>query len=745
MTKNILTSILLVLLFSSAFSQNISSYKVQGTVVDEADSPIEMGNVIALSKNDSSLIKGNFFMDGKFEIDNIIAEEFLLKITSLGYSNIIISIENKTGLKVINVPTIKIKSDALLEEVQIRADIPMFETKAGKIVVNVANTLFAESMDVEEILKKSPRVDVQDGAVNIIGIGGAVIYVDNKRVSFDIAQQIPVAEIKTIELITSHSAKYDASATAVVNIITKNFHLIGSQLTLRNDLIYATFKDQLFDHPNFLYHFRKEKYSLMLRYRDNLGNNHRANEFSIVSDQGYSNNYIQNYNNKRKYKSEFTLGSEFYFKNDQSLSVELYSSIYKANLHQHTQTTKGAPGLMDEILYTNMDETNNTKWGQLSINYTNDLDTLGGFLFAGADFGLSSKISNYDVVDWNEFGANEVSSALERDYEYMNLQLDYAKYFNEDRVIETGAKASFASSINLTAISSNDTRSELKNGTADVMFNENITAVYFQFSDKIKKSYYTIGTRAEYAQWANYTDGGETETFDTALFHLIPSATFSFREKVDFSYSTRVNRPNYSSLGGGRTYLGADYFTKGNGKLIPSFMHSFEISAFDGLVSLRHNYVNNPSWTATLASNDSLNYFYDVRYNFKSIRDYMISSFKKWTFKKWNTSHWVAIYHADVRDFNFEPAYTMIPGYMHWTRTEATLNQQLRADVTMTFRTQRSTGFRSFERYFQLGCGLYYTSKSKRLKTNVALINITNQQTMMSQSLGGTGTDKAYM
>ena len=49
---------------ATSISAQSTTYSVQGKVNSETGDPIEMGNVIALSSKDSSLLKGNFFMDG---------------------------------------------------------------------------------------------------------------------------------------------------------------------------------------------------------------------------------------------------------------------------------------------------------------------------------------------------------------------------------------------------------------------------------------------------------------------------------------------------------------------------------------------------------------------------------------------------------------------------------------------------------------------------------------------------------
>ncbi|NQY67911.1 MAG: hypothetical protein HRT72_09355, partial [Flavobacteriales bacterium] len=314
-----------LLLSTFAYSQ-VTSYSIKGTVNNDHGKPLEMGNVIILSKADSSLIKGDFFMDGSFEIKDITSKGVLLKITSLGFDDIIKSIDNTEEKSTVSVPTITLKVNNTLEEIEISAKVQTFERRAGKTIVNVANTVMAESRDVEAILKKSPRVKVKNNEVSILGKGNAVVYVDGKRVSFDVANQIPVSQIKSMEIITSPSAKYDADGAAVVNIITNNYHLVGSLLNIRSETDYTFLHKHLYFTPEVVYHFKKEKYSLIFRYDNEVGNQtHENQKSSLISNLGYKNISNTEYIQDGKNLPGFTLGSEFYLKKDRELSVELFT------------------------------------------------------------------------------------------------------------------------------------------------------------------------------------------------------------------------------------------------------------------------------------------------------------------------------------------------------------------------------------------------------------------------------------
>ena len=184
---------------ATSISAQSTTYSVQGKVNSETGDPIEMGNVIALSSKDSSLLKGNFFMDGSYLLEGIPTQQFILKITSLGFSDTFVPVDVATNETVKTISPLTLSLDNTLEEFEIVAKIATFEHKPGKTIVNVANTTLVQMVDLEAILNKSPRMKVSNGQVSMLGKGNALIYVDGKRVSYEEADLIPTSEIKSID------------------------------------------------------------------------------------------------------------------------------------------------------------------------------------------------------------------------------------------------------------------------------------------------------------------------------------------------------------------------------------------------------------------------------------------------------------------------------------------------------------------------------------------------------------------
>ncbi len=219
-------------------SAGITGY-ISGYLLDSVtQKPIEFAS-IALSPSGLSKITNGEVTDenGKFKISNLSQGDYDLTMTFIGYRD----------KKLTKIKLTREKPDAslgklflssntqLLNEVEVVGQAALIEQKVDKLVYNAEKDVTASTGDASDVLRKVPMVTVDlEGNVQLRGSSAVRILINNKPSGImansvaDAMRMIPANQIKSVEVITNPSAKYDAEGTSgIINIITKKSNIEG--------------------------------------------------------------------------------------------------------------------------------------------------------------------------------------------------------------------------------------------------------------------------------------------------------------------------------------------------------------------------------------------------------------------------------------------------------------------------------------------------------------------------------------
>ncbi len=162
----------------------LAQSKASGKLVDENQSPLLSATVMLLQAEDSVLT--SFAMtdnEGKFELGNIKAGEYVLKITYLGYLQYQQELSFEATNEVRQLGTIEMEPiPAELETVTVFGERNEVEVRGDTLSFNAQSFQTEPNADVESLLKKLPGLEVdRDGNIKAQGEDVQQVLVDGKE------------------------------------------------------------------------------------------------------------------------------------------------------------------------------------------------------------------------------------------------------------------------------------------------------------------------------------------------------------------------------------------------------------------------------------------------------------------------------------------------------------------------------------------------------------------------------------
>ena len=186
--KKSLIALFLTFVGLSAMAQ--SKFNVSGTILEEETNEVVISATVRiLNLPDSSMVAGAATgFDGSFNIKNVKAGKYALKITYVGFQTKVLPLDltNKKD-KNVNVGYLHITPDAkLMNDVTVTANVAKVQVSGDSIVYNADAYRVPEGSVLEDLVKKLPGAQVdENGGVTINGKKVNKILVDGKEFFFD--------------------------------------------------------------------------------------------------------------------------------------------------------------------------------------------------------------------------------------------------------------------------------------------------------------------------------------------------------------------------------------------------------------------------------------------------------------------------------------------------------------------------------------------------------------------------------
>ena len=593
--------------------------KIAGVLMDSTTGkPVEYATVALLNAGTSKPIDGATSDEkGKFLLNKLAPGTYQLQYSFIGYKDKRtnpITVVKGTDL---NLGAVKLTADTrTLSEVNVVGQSAMIEEKVDRLVYNADKDITAKGGDAGDILRKVPMLSVDlDGNVSLRGSSNVRVLINNKPSTIvassvaDALKQIPADMIKTVEVITSPSAKYDAEGSAgIINIITKKTTLQGATLDVnggagnRGALLginanYRTGKmgfslggfgraeynvrgafnnDQTTASPTGTIRTLQSASTLNQRLMGNyqLGWDYDINKnTSLTASVRYgARNGVTNQTNLLT--QTFLPNGFFPLLNDRNVKTKDLSGTVDANI-TYTRTYKPQQELSVLALYSRNNRTN---------NFVADI-------LSGTDFQTITSRQRNDNLSYNQEST---------------LQIDYQTPVKTNQLVEFGAKG-ILRQVNsdyayLRATGADGSFVTDQSRPANSLFyDQNIAATYLSYTLTTKNKY-TIkaGARYEYtfvdARFSNTSSEQTNANGNTTIpnyGNLVPSINVSKNlgggRIIKLAYNRRIQRPGIQFLNPNINAANPTNITRGNVYLSPELTDNLEFSTSANIKGL---YVN---------------------------------------------------------------------------------------------------------------------------------------------------------
>lgn len=493
-----------------------------------------------------------------------------------------------------------------IEAVTITGKKKLVERKVDRLIFNVENSVSATGGTALDALKVTPLVRVHDENVSIVGKGEVLIMIDDRiqRMSQDdlsgLLKSIPADNIKSIEVITTPPAKYDAQGdNGLINIKLKkakpnswnaNF---GGSYTQKN---YAGGGLQG------IFNYNKNRLSLQISANTNSQRLLITSESKIY----YPNElWVMNVKNKSKENSMgLGFGSNFKISKRWSTGLKYLGNFTKELSTNNPLTTKfvNATGAVNSYILSAVNADNKPNMNSLNWNNIFKLDTVGTKITTDFDY------FNYKKSDYSFYAGNE----LDNQREIIPLSFFSATNTNLNRIenysgkvdvempikwasLSFGGKYAFTNTDNDFVVFDNETGTPVLNTQQSNQFNyrEYNEALYVSASKKLGEKWEAqTGLRMEATQTRGYSQNLK-QTNKNDYVKLFPTAYVTYnpndKNSLSLNYSRRIRRPNFDYLNPFVIRTSPYYYSEGNPFLKPSTINNLELS-----------YVRNQKWVSSV-------------------------------------------------------------------------------------------------------------------------------------------------
>jgi outer membrane receptor protein involved in Fe transport len=571
--------------------------KVTGTVLDSANQkPVEFATVALTQGNSDKPLNGSVCDDkGKFSIENVTPGSYKVVISFIGYKTKSIPVTISDKRPTVELGTIKIGSEAeVLQEVTVQGQKALVEERVDRTVYNAENDATTKGGDATDVLKRVPMLSVDmDGNPSLRGNTNIRVLINNKPSTIaassvaDALKQIPADQIKSVEVITSPSARYDAEGSAgIINIITKKNNLEG--LTLNVDAGVGTRGSNLGLNGN----YRKGKMGFSLGGWGRAGYN-ITGKFSNNQQTGTTNSTQSADTRGNNIFGRYQLGWDYDIDKKNYMTASIRYGLRNGNNYQDDlHTLLYTPNSFSET-YRNVKTTDNSGTVDINFDYTHTYEKPQKEFTFSTQYSRNNRTNNFlnKIYTADRITYDSLIKNINDSYnQEVTFQFDYQTPISTTQLLELGGKEIMRSvSSKYRYFGSDGLESNfvpVTNSSSNNTFNydQNVTAGYISYTINTTAGYsFKGGTRYEYTTInANFSNPENGNPSIPSYGVFVPSVNVSKKLKngkmIKVAYNRRIQRPSIQFLNPNVQRSNPLNWSVGNPNLRPEYTNNYEIT-----------------------------------------------------------------------------------------------------------------------------------------------------------------------
>lgn len=572
--------------------------KITGSIIDSSNREVVEFATVALRRAGSTKDINGTITDekGGFKLENVSNGKYEIVISFLGYeTKTIRNIELTPKKPDAQVGTILLAVEGVsLQTVTVEDQASLIENRVDKMVYNAEKDATSAGGSAVDVLQKVPMLSVDlDGNVSLRGSTNLRILINGKPSGMfssnvaDALKMIPADQIKSVEVITNPSAKYDGEGSGgIINIITKKKNAEGTSGSVNSAL--GTRQNNLF-------------LNLGLR-KGRFGINGGGGAFWGWPGKGTNSldrtNYVGNETVKTSELGTNTtsrigyhgnIGADYDFNAFNSISSTFRANGFGMDRNSVTNVSVDDQILDQKLLYGRINESNILRGG-----FDWNTDFRRTFKKKDQEFGLAFQWSNNKSLTDNifitennpDYNFNQKSDNDGINNEY-TIQADYTHPFSAKVKMEVGAKSvlrDINSDLNYFNFDP-DQQVYLPDAgrTSLFKYSQDVMAGYASMTAGLSKTISMIaGVRWENTNIHGRYSTGSGDPFSNDYNNFLPNISISKQMKnfrtIKLGYSKRIQRPSLFFINPFQDAQDTRNITVGNPLLRPELTDQLELA-----------------------------------------------------------------------------------------------------------------------------------------------------------------------